>query len=152
MKNLVVCGVALLLGILGPQQDHRSPFDALWSLGALALVAYILQQFARRLKLPALVGWMTAGLLTGASGLQLVQPAALETLSLVRTLAAVWVGFQVGIHFSWPRALNWRGPLLIGLVTLATLILVTIGNKIRKLVRPILARNIARTCTRKISG
>jgi len=127
MKNLVVCGVVLLLGILGPQQDHRSPFDALWSLGALALVPYILQQFARRLKLPALVGWMTAGLLTGASGLQLVQPAALETLSLVRTLAAVWVGFQVGIHFSWPRALNWRGPLLIGLVTLATLILVTIG-------------------------
>ncbi|MBT4503224.1 MAG: hypothetical protein HOC74_36165, partial [Gemmatimonadetes bacterium] len=56
MKNLVVCGIVLLLGVLGPQQDHRSPFDALWSLGALALVAYVLQQFARRLKLPPLVG------------------------------------------------------------------------------------------------
>jgi len=127
MKNLVVCGIVLLLVVLGPQHDLHSRFDALWALGTLVLVAHVLQEAARYLRLPSLVGWLGAGLLLGPSGLQVAQPADFPALLLGRTLAALWVGFQVGIHFSWPPLLDWKGPGLIGLVTLATALLATTG-------------------------
>ena len=127
MKNLTICGILLLITVLGPQQDHPGNFDALWALGGLALFAYILQQVADYLRLPALVGWLVAGLLLGASGLQLVRPADFTFLLLMRTLTGVWVGFQVGIHFSWPSPFNWRIPGLVGLITLVTFLLATVG-------------------------
>lgn len=127
MRNLVVSSIVLLLVVFGPQQGQHSRFDALWALGSLAIGAYVLQQVARGLHLPAVIGWLTAGLVMGVGGLELVRPGDMAVVELMRVLAAVWVGFQVGLHFSWPRDFSWKGPLLIGLVTVATLVLATVG-------------------------
>lgn len=127
MKSLVVFGLILLISVLGPQHNLPSRYDALWALGALVLVAYLLQQAVGYLRLPPLTGWVGAGLLLGASGLNLLQAEELSALYLVQVLMALWVGFQVGLHFYWPRGLGWKGPLLLGLITFITLIAIAAG-------------------------
>ncbi|MEE2871480.1 MAG: hypothetical protein VX893_01030, partial [Candidatus Latescibacterota bacterium] len=74
MKNIVIAAFALLLTYYGPQQDQPNRFDAAWMLGALALMAAVGGQLAQAARLPALVGWVGAGLLLGVSGLQIVRP------------------------------------------------------------------------------
>ena len=107
MKDLVVATVALLLGALGPQSYQESPFDPLWILGTILLVAYSLGQLAGLLRLPPMLGWIAAGLLVGNSGFQLMNAQMDDILRPVRHAAAVWVAFQVGIH-AWPIS-GWTG-------------------------------------------
>ena len=127
MKCLVVCGLVLVLSILGPQQTLDSPFDSLWALGALAIMSFVGHQTAAYFRLPLLVGWIAAGLVLGPSGLQIVRPAEQATVDFLLTLAAVWVGFQVGIRFAWPRGLNWSIIAVVGLATITTFVLATAG-------------------------
>ena len=91
MKDLVVAIVALLLGVLGPQSYQESPFDPLWILGTILLVAYSLGQLAGLLRLPPMLGWIAAGLLVGNSGFQLMNAQMDDILRPVRHAAAVWV-------------------------------------------------------------
>ncbi|MFA6107366.1 MAG: hypothetical protein WDA75_01225 [Candidatus Latescibacterota bacterium] len=127
MKNAVVLVLILVVGVYGPQQSLHSRYDALWAMGALVLAAYILQRAAERVRLPGIVGWIGAGLLLGSSGLRLAGSQDLAALHLVRTLAALWVGFQVGIHFWWPKGFGWRGSALVGSATLVALAAITAG-------------------------
>ena len=76
MRNLVVAAFVLLLAYYGPQRDEASRFDDAWMLGALALLAASLGQVVEAARLPALLGWLVAGLVLGASGLQVVGPAS----------------------------------------------------------------------------
>ena len=123
MKNFVVCVIILLLGVLGPQQNLE--FEPVWTLGLLLLLAFLAQQIATYMGLPALFGWIGAGLILGPSLLQTVQPGQFISLQLVHILAALWVGFLVGTEFSWPRlSSRWRFSGFIGLTT-AALFLVT---------------------------
>lgn len=127
MKNAAVLALMLAVGVFGPQQTLHSRYDALWVLGVLVVGAYVLQQVAQQLRLPSLLGWLAAGVLAGSAGLHLASAQDLAALQLVRTLAALWVGFEVGIHFTWPAGLSWRGPLLISATTLVTLVALTLG-------------------------
>ena len=106
LKYLVVCGIVLTLGTLGPQQSLDSPFDSLWALGALAIMSFVCHQIAAYLRLPQLVGWMAAGLIMGMSGLQIVRPAEHVPVEFLFSLATVWVGFQVGTGLAWARAMS----------------------------------------------
>lgn len=117
MKNLVVAAFVLLLAYYGPQRDEASRFDAVWMLGALALVAASFGQLAQAVRLPALVGWLAAGLVLGTSGLQVVGPPSLALYPVWLVLAGLWVGFQVGLHVVWPSEWDWRGPALMALAT-----------------------------------
>ncbi len=127
MKDLVVVVIALALGVYGPQHYHPGIFDALWMLGLVVLVAYSSGQMARALRLPSLVGWMGAGLVLGASGLQLALPNQNIALHLVRDAAVVWIGFQVGLN-SWPlKWLDWKRAGVLFISTLAVFILVSLG-------------------------
>ena len=126
MKNFVVCGLILLLSVLGPQQYVESRFQIVWSLGLLLLMAFIGQQAARSARFPAIIGWLAAGLILGPSGLQLVHTAASPTWQLLYNLAAVMVSFQVGLTAPGGQQ-GSRLPLLLGLSTLATFLLATTG-------------------------
>ena len=108
MKDLVVATLALLLGALGPQSYQESPFDPLWILGTILLVAYSLGQLAGLFSLTPMLGWVAAGLLVGNSGFQLMDAQMDDILRPVRHASAVWIAFQVGLH-AWPLSwLDWR--------------------------------------------
>ena len=116
MKTIVVAAFVLLLIYYGPPQDRSSPFDAAWMLGALALLAAAGGQLAQAIRLPALVGWIGAGMLLGTGGLQLVDLGAFSLHQLLFLTAGLGVGFQVGLHVVWPTYV-WR---TLGLVATAT--------------------------------
>lgn len=124
MKNFAVGSILLLLGVLGPQRDLGSRFDAAWALGLLMLAAFLAQQLTRSLRLPPLVGWVAAGLLLGPAGLKAVSPG--PSLHLLHSFAALWVGFQVGLGpYRWSA--GWRPAAALGLSTLAVFLAVAAG-------------------------
>lgn len=127
MKNLVVAAFALLLAYYGPQQDQASRFDSAWMLGVLALLAVVGGQLAQAIRLPALVGWIAAGLVLGASGLQVVSPASFLPYQILLLTTGLWVGFEMGLHIAWPAQLNWRGPVLMATATVLILLVVTVA-------------------------
>lgn len=116
MKTIVVAAFVLLLTYYGPLQDRSSPFDAAWMLGALALLAAAGGQLAQAIRLPALVGWVGAGMLLGTGGLHLVDLSAFSLHQMLFLTASLGVGFQVGLHVIWPRHV-WR---MLGLAGAAT--------------------------------
>ena len=116
MKTIVVAAFVLLLIYYGPPQDRSSPFDAAWMLGALALVAAAGGQLAQAIRLPALVGWIGAGMLLGTGGLQLVDLDAFSLHKMLFLTAGLGVGFQVGLHVVWPTHV-WRTLGLVAVVT-----------------------------------
>ena len=116
MKTIVVAAFVLLLIYYGPPQDRSSPFDVAWMLGALALLAATGGQLAQATRLPALVGWIGAGMLLGTGGLQLVDIGAFSLHQLLFLTAGLGVGFQVGLHLVWPTY-AWR---MLGLVAAVT--------------------------------
>ena len=116
MKTIVVAAFVLLLIYYGPPQDRSSPFDAAWMLGALALLAAAGGHLAQAIRLPALVGWIGAGMLLGTGGLQLVDLSAFSLHQVLFLTAGLGVGFQVGLHVVWPTHV-WRTLGLVAAVT-----------------------------------
>ena len=116
MKTIVVAAFVLLLIYYGPPQDRPSPFDAAWMLGALALLAVAGGQLAQAIRLPAVVGWIGAGMLLGTGGLQLVDLDAFSLYQVLFLTAGLGVGFQVGLHVVWPTH-TWRTVGLVAVVT-----------------------------------
>ena len=116
MKTIVVAAFVLLLTYYGPLHDRSSPFDAAWMLGALALLAAAGGQLAQAIRLPALVGWVGAGMLLGTGGLHLVDLSAFSLHQMLFLTAGLGVGFQVGLHVIWPTH-GWR---VLGLAAAAT--------------------------------
>ena len=102
MKTVVVAAFVLLLIYYGPPQDRSSPFDAAWQLGALALLAAAGGQLVQAIRLPALIGWIGAGMLLGTGGLQLVDLHSFSLHQVLLLTAGLGVGFQVGLHVIWP--------------------------------------------------
>jgi hypothetical protein len=127
MKNIVIAAFALLLAYYGPQQDQPNRFDAAWMLGALALMAAVGGQLAQAARLPALVGWVGAGLLLGVSGLQIVRPDVFSPYNILLLTTGLCIGFQVGLNVVWPAQLDWRGPVLLAVATVLILLLVTVS-------------------------
>ena len=128
MKDLVVATLALLLGALGPQSYQESPFDPLWILGTILLVAYSLGQLAGLFRLPPMLGWIAAGLLVGNSGFQLMDAQMDDILRPFRHAAAVWIAFQVGLH-AWPLSwLDWRRVGVIFASTLGVFFAIALGG------------------------
>lgn len=128
MKNLGICAIILVLGVLGPQNKIDSPYAPVWMLGLLILLAFLGEQWARNLRLPPLVGWLAAGLVLGPAGLHTVIPPNFLLLQFFQALAAVWIGFQVGISLPWSQGMpSWRIPVLLMAVTLTTCLLTTLA-------------------------
>ena len=120
MRSLGVCCILLALAIVAPPPALRSGYEGLWSLGTLALLGITAQNVARRLRLPALTGWIVAGLVLGPSLLQAASPQRVPLLRLVGDLAGLWGGLRVALACRWPEgrrpsALPVRRPASAGL-------------------------------------
>lgn len=131
MKNLAVCGIVLALAALAPALEAGSFSEAAWGLGTILLLAIVGQHAAQRIGLPAMTGWLVAGFAVGAGGLELVVPPKNQTLLILRSMALLWLAFQVGLGGlqRWNRA-RWTNPRLLVLLfasTLMTLLLVTVA-------------------------
>ncbi len=65
-------------------------------LGLLLLCGYLFGQLARLLKLPALIGYLFAGVLLGKSGLHIFNTHQLEQLSFIPSLSLGCIAFLIG--------------------------------------------------------
>lgn len=65
-------------------------------LGLLLICGYLLGQLVRRLKLPALIGYLCAGVLLGKSGLHIFNHQQLELLHFIPSLALGCIAFLIG--------------------------------------------------------
>ena len=128
MRSLGVCAILLTLAALAPPPAQRGPFEPLWALGALVLLAVTLQDVLGRLRLPAVVGWILSGLVLGPSLFQVVEPLRVPLLALCFSVAGLWAGLLVGLGVSWPKEHRiWRLPLVIATSTLLTIAIVAGG-------------------------
>jgi len=76
----------------------------------LLLIALAAAAFFIRLRLPAALGYLAVGVLTGPSALALVKD--LETIRQLAELGVVLLLFTIGLQFSLPALARMRGALL----------------------------------------
>lgn len=121
MRSLGVCAILLALAAVAPPAAQRGPFEALWALGALVLLGVTLQNVLRRMRLPAVAGWIVAGTVLGPSLFHVVEPLRVPVLALCFSVVSLWAGLLVGLGFSWPPARRgWRVPLVVAASTIFT--------------------------------
>lgn len=121
MRSLGVCAILLALAAVAPSSSQRGPFEPLWALGMLVLLAVTLQHVLSRFRLPAVAGWVLAGLILGPSLFHVVEPLRVPLLALCLTVAGLWAGLLVGLGTRWSQARRgWRMPLVVAASTLLT--------------------------------
>lgn len=144
MRSLGVCAILLALAAAAPPVDQRGPFEALWALGALVLLGVTLQNVLRRVRLPAVAGWIVAGIVLGPSLFHVVEPLRVPVLALGFSVTGLWAGLLVGLGFSWPPARRgWRVPLVVAASTVLTFGAVAIGISLTTQLAPALVLVLA---------
>jgi len=87
-----------------------------------------LQGILARMRLPAVVGWVLAGLILGPSLLGTAAPLRVPLLALCSTITAMWAGLLVGLGATWaPMRRSWAIPLVTCASSLVTFCVVAIG-------------------------
>src|SRR5688572_4318922 len=71
------------------------------SVGYLLLSAYLLGYVAKQLRLPKLTGYLGAGLMAGASGLDLLPNAALDDLKIFTGVAVALIALTAGTELDF---------------------------------------------------
>lgn len=121
MRSLGVCAILLALAAIAPPADLRGQYEPLWALGILVLLALTLQNSLGRLRLPALAGWLTAGVILGPAGFDVVDLTHRPMLEISGAVAGLWAGLLVGLGASWPVGRrDWRLPAIVAASTVAT--------------------------------
>lgn len=95
-----------------------------YSLGLLMLVSFFMGEFARKAKLPAITGYLLAGMLIGPKILSLVPISHLNQLSLLNGLALSLIALSAGGEIKISLLKRFLKPLLamLSLQTLSLLI------------------------------
>lgn len=119
MKPFGVACILLFMAAVFPEPQVNS-LDIAWSLGLLIALALVGQQLSRALGIPAVVGWMAAGFLMGEGGLRAIIPAESNSVEILYTVAAVWVGFLTGLRFKWKK--EHQGTSFIWVVPILTIV------------------------------
>lgn len=139
MRSLGVCAILLALAAVAPPPAARGPFEPLWALGALVLLAVTLEDVLGHLRLPAVVGWILSGLVLGPSLFHVVEPLRVPLLALCYSVAGLWAGLLVGLGVSWPVARRgWRVLFVIAASTLLTFGIVAGGIWVATDLQPVL--------------
>lgn len=87
----------------------------------MLLVGYFFGQLAERIKLPAITGYILAGVVIGSSGLRLIRPANMEMLYVVSELTLSFIAVIIGGEFSFHKLRLYGKNILI--LTLAQMLL-----------------------------
>ena len=144
MRSLGVCAILLALAAAAPPVAQRGPFEALWALGVLVLLGVTLQNVLRRVRLPAVAGWVVAGIVLGPSLFHVVEPLRVPVLALGFSVTGLWAGLLVGLGFSWPPARRgWRVPLVVAASTVLTFGAVAVGISLTTQLAPALVLVLA---------
>ncbi len=95
----------------------------------MLLVGYFFGNIAERLKLPAITGYILAGVVIGTGGLKLIRPANMEMLYVISELTLSFIAVIIGGEFSFHKLRLYGKNILI--LTLAqmflTFLLVSFG-------------------------
>lgn len=79
--------------------------NAVWQISLLLVVAALLGLLAQRLRQPALLGYLLAGLALGPAGLHVVRE--LDLVALASEVGTVLLLFLLGLQFSWSRLITF---------------------------------------------
>lgn len=105
------------------------PAPPLLAVGAMIVLAWFVGRGARSLRLPALLGFMLAGLMTGPSWLGLIGPELQTGLRFVSQIALAFIALVIGLELSYGTIRQQgSGLLLLVLVqSLAAFVLAGLG-------------------------
>ncbi len=73
----------------------------IFSAGLLLIMGYILGQLSEKIKLPAITGYILAGILVGSSGLKLIGHENLEILTILSEITLSFIAVIIGGEFSF---------------------------------------------------
>lgn len=73
----------------------------IFSAGLLLIAGYTLGQLCEKMKLPAITGYIVAGILIGSSGLKLIRHENLEILNILSEITLSFIAVIIGGEFSF---------------------------------------------------
>lgn len=93
----------------------------IFSAALMLLVGYLFGQIAERIKLPAITGYILAGVVIGTSGLRLIRAENMEMLYVLSELTLSFIAVIIGAEFSFHKLKLYGKNILI--LTLAQMLL-----------------------------
>ena len=75
----------------------------IFSVALLLLVGYAMGHLAERIKLPAITGYIVAGILVGGSGLKLIQEQNMQMLYVLSEVTLSFIAVIIGGEFSFAK-------------------------------------------------
>jgi Kef-type K+ transport system membrane component KefB len=93
----------------------------IFSAGLLLIMGYILGQLSEKIRLPAITGYIFAGILLGQAGLNLIQEENLDQLNILSEITLSFIAVIIGCEFSFSK-LRAHGMKVV-IITLAQMFL-----------------------------
>lgn len=93
----------------------------IFSVSIILLIGYIFGQLAERINLPAITGYLIAGVILGVSGLQIIPPDNIRLLNTLSEVTLSFIAVIIGGEFSIQKLRLYGKEILI--LTLCQLIL-----------------------------
>ena len=88
--------------ILHMIQNNFSP-SVIFSVSMLLLVGYLMGHLAEKIKLPAITGYIVAGILVGHNVLNLIQPQNMSMLYVLSEVTLSFIAVIIGGEFSFEK-------------------------------------------------
>lgn len=109
--------------------EYYFAHHVIFSAALMLLVGYLFGQIAERFKLPAITGYILAGVVIGTSGFRLIRPANMEMLYVISELTLSFIAVIIGGEFSFHKLrLYGRNILILTLSQMfVTFLLVSFG-------------------------
>ncbi|MBT3169037.1 MAG: hypothetical protein HN952_06335 [Candidatus Cloacimonetes bacterium] len=101
----------------------------IFSAGLLLIVGYIFGNLVEKIKLPAITGYILAGVVIGSSGLKLIHEGNMEILFILSEITLSFIAVLIGGEFSFYKLKIYGKKILFLTMTqmLLTFILVSFG-------------------------
>jgi Kef-type K+ transport system membrane component KefB len=93
----------------------------IFSVGLLLLVGYLLGQLSEKIKLPAITGYILAGVVIGTSGLKMIRQENMEMLYVLSEVTLSFIAVIIGGEFSFHKLKLYGKKIII--LTLAQMLL-----------------------------
>jgi len=85
----------------------------IFSAGLLLVFGYIFGQLSEKIKLPAITGYIFAGILVGGSGLKLIHHENLEILNILSEVTLSFIAVIIGGEFSFYKLRTYGKKIII---------------------------------------